>query len=139
MKKLTQIAALAVAIQLAGVGVASAKDLCLTDVYGGDYILSKIKLPKKPGSTTLLQGLRTIFNSSFSVVSGVASRRASGVLVIALTVQRPNELGNDFTLSWTTANEDLSGTAAADFDGDYLRDDGFVTMSATDCSQVIIP
>lgn len=138
MKSIIRIAAIAVALQLAAAGAAAAKDTCLTD-GGGNYIFTKLKLPKKPGATTSLQGARIQGMLGPYPFNGSVTMNTAGDYHVAIVVRPYAAFSNELVMGWIATDATLAGTAAYSNDGDQYNDDGTLNLTAADCSTIVVP
>ncbi len=113
----------------------SAKDLCISDPgAAAAWIFSKVKLPKKAGEATALQG--TFISGGQSYPSnGTAIRRADDSLAIGVIVCGHFDINSSLG-SWI-ADDTLAGTGSYDNDGDYFLNDGTLTLGAVDCDTFV--
>jgi hypothetical protein len=127
----------AICLTMLAAGTASAGAVCLSDGVA-PYRFSKLKLPKKAGDTTGFVGVRY---SPLGVrpVIGVATKVTSGATVLSFQTHSDGINGNDFSATWVAMDSTLAGTAYYDNDGDFVKDDGMLTMSIIDCDTVTVP
>lgn len=137
---LMRTAMIAVAL-VAMAATAQAKNLCL-NVGSDRLVLSKIKIPKKPGDATTLQGSFIINVATPTApiyfarpVSGVVTRGTSSGLSVVVNVHG-NHTGNEgFSMAWA-ADDEFLGTAQFDGDNDGSKDDGSAAVTALDCDSI---
>jgi hypothetical protein len=137
-------AMIAVALVAMAATTAQAKNLCL-NVGFDRLVLSKIKIPKKPGDATTLQGSFIINVGTVSApidiarpVSGVVTRGTSSGLSVVVNVHgnhSGNEIFSSFSMAWA-ADDEFLGTAQFDGDNDGTKDDGSAAVTALDCDSI---
>jgi hypothetical protein len=118
--------------------VASAKDACVSDNFGHDYVFRKIKSLKKPGQVTPLSGLYLPTTGGAFPIAGTALVRADLSVTVGILIHATSApLGNTFTADWNGVAT-LAGTGTYDADGDY-EPDGPITFTSVDCATLTIP
>lgn len=123
-------------------GLASAKDLCLVDdqLFPSGYVLNKIKLPKKPGTSTSLGGYVVGSLGTRSTLSGVAVMRGGGQISVTIRTVPLDASSNAITASWDAVDSTLQSDAVRlDTDSDGIQDDGAISLSTLDCETVPLP
>jgi hypothetical protein len=135
-------AAIPVVFALAAVGLAfpaGAKDVCVTTSQVGTYFkFSKVKLSKKPGASVPLAG-SYVAPPLVAPVTGTATTRADGSIVIGVHVHSLASDRNDFA---STMIGDTFFTASGNFrdiDPPVVNPPNGWTWTSVDCRTVPIP
>jgi hypothetical protein len=117
---------------------AQAKDVCLSDDFGGAYILRKVKALKKPGQASPLTGLYLSPAGSAYPLAGTAIVRNDLSLQVGLLVHATSApAGNTFTADW---NADATFAGSGTYDGDGTYDAiGPIAFTVVDCGTLTIP
>jgi hypothetical protein len=139
MKASSLIPALAVSLLLVTAGSAAAGNVCLADDSSGKYIFSKLKLPKKPGTATTLQGVRIQGGLGPFPFTGAATMTTGGSLHVAIVVHPYAAFSNELAMGWIPTDSTLAGTAFYDSDADGYKDNGDLILTSVDCDTVVVP
>jgi hypothetical protein len=116
------------------VGVASAKDVCISVNDSWYYVLKNAKKPR-PGGAVALHGM-FISMSTSAPVAGTAIMRKDGTVKVGIFVHRIGS-GANFTDA-VTGDAHFNATGAYDVTGDYHGDKP-TTWTRVACDTVTIP
>ena len=121
----------------AGVGPASAKNVCLSD--GANTLVFESPKKLKAGKSIALRGIYILDGVLSCPFDGSAIMRSDKSVAVGLFVHNAINGSNNFTLEWVTTAT-LAGNAPFDSDGDFrTSDDGTLSLSVVDCKTVAIP
>lgn len=123
-------------------GLASAKNLCLVDdqLFPSGYVLTKVKLPKKVGTSTLLSGYVVGSLGTRSTLTGVAIMRSGGVVAVTIRATPIDMSNTAVTATWQTTDPLLQSDAVRfDTDNDGVQDDLTATFVTLDCATAPLP
>lgn len=116
---------------------AGAKDLCVSNGGFTAFKFTRVKLPKVGAAAPLSGIYLDNFNNLSRVATGTIIRRGDGSLLVGLMGHGNGAGLNDVTATWV-ADDQLAGTVFFDSDGDYVKDDGSVVISAVACDTLTI-